>query len=102
LNSKNPSFSFQAKEPKRLLTVICNEHEKKRLLTSGFKPIPSPSRLPCGSRWLLKFRSRSQWRDRIRFSRISVLSSQTNFYSKELTALYNAIIQPVNKKNNTF
>ena len=32
------SFSFQAKEPERFLTVTCNEREKKRLLTSGFNP----------------------------------------------------------------
>jgi len=40
------SFSFQAKEPARFLTVACNEHEKKRLLTSGFNPTPSPSCSP--------------------------------------------------------
>ena len=58
-----------------MFTVARNEHEKQRLLTSGFNPDPSASpdtRPEC----LLKFSSRLQWRDRIRFSRISVFFSQ--------------------------
>ena len=46
--------------------------KKAGFLASGLRPTPSPSRHLFGEQWLLRFRSRLQWRDRTGFSPASL------------------------------